>query len=279
MTPAILLPVYNAASALSRCLAALDRTLPSGYPVFLSDDASPDPAVAQLLDDWTRRTVLSVTLQRQPVNLGFVGNVNDAMQRLGSIDVILLNSDTCPVPGWIDGFRRCLDADPRIATATPWSNNAEICSFPQLCQAAPMPGPEALVALGAAAATLVDEPPPELPTGVGFAMAVRGQAWRELGGFDVETFGRGYGEENDFCLRAAAHGWRNVLCPGAYVAHQGHASFADTGHAPGGENLRRLLARYPDYNERVAAFICRDPLRELRERFSERLAAVSGTLP
>ena len=160
-----------------------------------------------------------------------------------------------------------------LATITPWSNNAEICSFPQFCQANPMPTAGELQALARAARHLQDEPAMDLPTAVGFAMWVRREAWDQLGGFDQATFGKGYGEENDFCFRAAGHGWRNVLCPSAYVAHEGHASFVDTGHRPGGENLARLCARYPDYNARIASFIDADPIRPLREKFSAALRA------
>jgi GT2 family glycosyltransferase len=110
-------------------------------------------------------------------------------------------------------------------------------------------------------------------------MFVRRAALRQLGGFDAETFGLGYGEENDFCLRAAAMGWRNVLCDTAYVVHQGGASFQPLALAPGGDNLARLLARWPDYNERIARFIMADPLAPLRIRLLERLQALAASGP
>lgn len=66
---------------------------------------------------------------------------------------------------------------------------------------------------------------PDLPTAVGFCMWIRRAALNMVGDFDQATFGRGYGEENDFCLRIAAHGWRSVLCDNAYVVHQGGVSF------------------------------------------------------
>jgi GT2 family glycosyltransferase len=108
---------------------------------------------------------------------------------------------------------------------------------------------------------------------------VRRAALRRLGDFDAETFGRGYGEENDFCLRAAAMGWRNVLCDTAYVVHHGGASFEPLDLAPGGENLARLLARWPDYNERVARFIMADPLAPLRLALEQRRQALAASGP
>jgi GT2 family glycosyltransferase len=110
-------------------------------------------------------------------------------------------------------------------------------------------------------------------------MYLRRSALRQLGGFDAATFGRGYGEENDFCLRAAAMGWRNVLCETAYVVHLGNASFGPLDMAPNGDNLRRLLARWPDYNERVARFIMADPLRPHRQRLQENLEKLAQSGP
>lgn len=264
----IVVPVYGAAPELDACLASLERTVGRAAPVLVADDASPDAAVGDVLSAAQARGRLDLRLQRRAQNLGFVGNVNLALRECAPDDVVILNSDTVAAPGWFEALRRCADADPRIATITPWSNNAEICSVPDFCRAAPVP--EDLGALAAAAAN--DAPAyPDLPTGVGFCMFLRRAALDALGDFDQATFGRGYGEENDFCLRATGHGWRNVLCDDAYVAHRGGASFSAVGLAPGGENLARLNARYPGYNARIAEFILQDPLRPHRERLLGRL--------
>lgn len=263
----VVVPVYNAAAELADCLASLERTLPDHAAVLLADDASPHPAVRAVCERFLRGRGRARYLRRES-NLGFVGNVNAAFRETAPDDVVLLNSDTVTTLGWLDRLRRAAAGD-RVATATPWSNNAEICSFPRFCEANPVPDdPEAVAA---AAATAGRPEYPGLPTGVGFCMYLRRDALDALGDFDAATFGRGYGEENDFCLRAAAHGWRNVLCDDAYVVHAGGASFAPAGLAPGGENLRRLNARYPGYNALVARFILEDPLAPLRERLARRL--------
>ena len=274
--PTVVVPVFNALEALDACLGALDRTLPAGTRVHLADDASTDPRVARVVDDWAGRTRLCATVARRARNLGFPANCNAAVDETGDADVVLLNSDAEPAGDWLRRLAACAAADPAIASATPWSNNGEIVSFPNFVS--PNPLPEDPEAIARAAARLVPRYP-DLPTAVGFCMFVRRAAWRALGGFDAETFGRGYGEENDWCLRTAAHGWRHVLCDDAYVVHHGHASFAATGLAPGGENLRRLNARWPGYNERIARFILDDPLRGDRDRLAAALAMLAAESP
>jgi GT2 family glycosyltransferase len=268
--PEIIVPIHNGSGALARCLDSLRRTLSHEHTVQLVDDASREPEVAALLGAIEREPPCRITITRQCENLGFVGTVNAAMSRTRA-DVILLNSDTVVTSGWIERLRACLAADARIATATPWSNNAEICSFPEFCRANPEPADAERVARACRASGQSQYP--DLPTAVGFCMAIRRRVLDQIGDFDQSTFGRGYGEENDFCLRAAAHGWRNVLCDDAYVVHQGGASFGPLGHAPGGENLARLVARYPRYNALVADFIARDPLAARRAQIVAALAA------
>ena len=53
--------------------------------------------------------------------------------------MLLLNSDTVVTSGWLERLAACAASDPTIATATPFSNNAEICSFPEFCVANPPP--------------------------------------------------------------------------------------------------------------------------------------------
>ncbi len=265
----IIVPVYQAVADLERCLAALERTVPAGTRVHLADDASPDSAVPVLLERFRASSSLAVTTTRRACNLGFIGNVNHAFVETAPADVILFNSDAWATPGWYQAIARCAASDPRIATITPWSNNAEICSWPEFCQAAPMPAQAEAEVIAAAIETAASRSYPELPTGVGFCMYIRRAALDALGDFDQATFGRGYGEENDFCRRAAGHGWRNVLCDDAYVVHRGGASFAPEGERPGGTNLARLTARYPHYNEQVADFILHDPLAPLRRHTVE----------
>ncbi len=267
MALTVVIPVHNAFELLMRCLDALDSCTPPRTPVIVIDDASNDSRIRPLLRDFAENTPLAPMLLANERNLGFVGTVNQGMRIADENDVVLLNSDTEVTPGWYAAIQRAL-AQPHVATATPFSNHAEICSWPEFVRHNEVPEDKNRIA--AAFATLQPSYP-ELPTAVGFCMGIARSALNEIGDFDVATFGRGYGEENDFCCRARGHGWKNVLVDDAYVVHAGGGSFAPLGLAPGGENLRRLLARYPNYARDVEAFIAADPLRELRQAATQRL--------
>jgi hypothetical protein len=113
---------------------------------------------------------------------------------------------------------------------------------------------------------------PEIPTAVGFCMALSRSAIEQVGFFDEVLFGKGYGEENDFSLRAVNQGLRNVLCDDVYIAHLGGRSFGPTGLKPDQSSMQRLLSRHPEYLEHVQAFIDSDPLATRRNEILQALS-------
>jgi len=268
---AVVVPVFNAAEHVRRCLASLVSTLSSDHPVVVIDDASTDPVIPELMDtlpeSWARVS--------NEQNLGFVATANIGMALAQREDVILLNSDTRVTDGWLAAIEACAASDPRIASITPLTNNGEIASIPEFCKSNPWPED----ASRWARACRKSGPPqyPEVPTAVGFCMYLRRACLDEIGAFDEQAFGKGYGEENDWCMRASAAGWRHVICDHAYVAHHGNASFGPLGLAPGGAAMETLLERHPDYLERVRAFIAADPMAERRREIVTHYLDSSGT--
>jgi len=266
--PAVVIPAYNAAAELGRCLQTVHDSVPEEAEVLVIDDASLQPEVGQLLRHWQQRASRRWRFLANDQNRGFVATANRGMQ-LTAGDVVLLNADTEVTPGWLEGLARCLAADAAIATATPWSNNGEIVSIPEFCQANPLPRDRDAVAREISRAGSPGYP--ELPTAVGFCMAIARRAIDRVGLFDEALFGRGYGEENDFSMRAREAGLRNVLCDDVYVAHLGGRSFGPLGLKPDAGSMQRLLSRHPDYLELVQAFIADDPLAARRREILDAL--------
>lgn len=259
--PTVIIPVYDAFEQLQACLDSLGRHSENA-DVLIINDASTDPGMIPYLQDWVSQSDRRKLLNNES-NRGFVHSVNRGMDAVRD-DVVLLNSDTLVTPGWLESLARCLASDKTIATATPWSNNGEIVSFPSLCVAAPVP--DNLDQIADVFRSTDQAVYPELPTAVGFCMAINRLALEKLGNFDESTFGLGYGEENDFSMRAIDAGMRNVLCDDAYVAHHGGASFSPLGLKPDESSMQRLLSKHPGYQSAVMEFIRKDPLAGRRMR-------------
>ncbi|HEC07073.1 MAG TPA: glycosyltransferase [Thiolapillus brandeum] len=262
----VIVPVYGGREELRRCLESVVGSLQrTPYRLVLINDASPDPHIA---DDLRRFAAGhdQVELLENAQNLGFVATVNRGMALSDENDVVLLNSDTEVANDWLDRLVRAADSDPKIGTLTPFSNNATICSFPRFCQSSPLPQPWDVASLDAVFARVNSGELVDIPTGVGFCQYIRRECLKQTGLFDVERFGRGYGEENDFCRRAARLGWRNVLCCDVFVFHEGGVSFSDeqaerVAHAQ--EILQQL---HPDYHSLVEQHIRQNPAQLQRTR-------------
>jgi GT2 family glycosyltransferase len=260
-TISVVIPVYNAPDEVECCLRSVRATVPPGTQVIVIDDASPDVTTRALLETWAQMSIPGWVFKANAQNLGFVATANRGMQ-LSQNDVVLLNSDTEVTQGWLQGLHKCLASDSSIATATPWTNNGEIVSIPEFCQANPVPpDPQAVAQVLGEQCTVTY---PDMPTAVGFCMAISRSAIEQIGLFDAELFGRGYGEENDFSMRVVQAGLRNVLCSDVYVVHLGGRSFAPLGLKPDESSMQKLLSRHPDYLARVQKFITEDPLSGLR---------------
>lgn len=257
----VIMPVFRDRAA---TLAAIDSVLTGGgdFELIVIDDASPD---ADLTAELSRRADRGeFTLLVQPVNLGFVASANRGLSLHPDRDVVLLNSDTVVPPGWLDRLATTARAD-FVGTVTPFSNNATIASYPIPLEANPLPEGWTATELdrvfhAANAGWHID-----LPTAVGFCMYIRRACLDEVGLFDEEQFGRGYGEENDFSLRAAAKGWRNVLAADLFVFHHGRASFGAEAVALGTRATETIQRLHPGYASAVRRFLEDDPLAAARE--------------
>lgn len=82
---------------------------------------------------------------------------------------------------------------------------------------------------------------------------IKRQLIREMGLFD-EVYGRGYNEENDFCMRIRKQGYRIMKANYAYVFHVGSVSFQDETEELDLKNGSVLLKRYPYYWKKAKEF-------------------------
>ncbi len=265
----VLVPVYRGLDETRHCIESV-LAHPQKMPreIIVIDDASPDAALVSWLEQMAAAG--RFTLLRNAENRGFVATVNRGMALHPARDVVLLNSDTEVANDWLDRLHACACADERTGTATPFSNNATICSYPRLCEDNPLPEDYSVAALD----RLFRETNPgrttDLPTAVGFCMYIRAAAIADVGLFDTKTFGRGYREENDFCLRARHLGWRHVAVPGVFTGHVGGHSFGAAARHLRMRNEALLERLHPGYARLIEAHGARAHIPTLRTRKVQR---------
>ncbi len=274
----VVVPVYGGVESLRNCLASvLLAKNDVAIELVVVEDGSPHAEVGAFLDEFERDAPGWVRTIRSPVNGGFSVAVNLGIVASGRADVIVLNSDTIVSDGWVDGLVSALRHGDRTGTVTALSNNAEICSAPNICEAGEVaPEDVAHYALFLRKAAKGQHPAVELPVGVGFCMLIARECLDEVGLFDAEEWGRGYGEEVDFCLKASALGWRHVAAASVFVAHVGGTSFGEEKRRLMHENGLKISRKYPFYDALVQHFIATDPLCIVRHRFALELLRAAG---
>jgi GT2 family glycosyltransferase/glycosyltransferase involved in cell wall biosynthesis len=261
----VIVPVYRGLDDTLACLhSVLAAKVATPFRLVVVDDATPEPALAAALDGLAGRGLF--TLLRNPANRGFVASANRGIAEAGRGDVVLLNADTLVYDGWLDRLLAHFSRDAAAGTVTPLSSNATIASYPVINRDNGNALELSFAELDGLAATANAGLSVEAPTGVGFCMAIRRAVLDRVGPLDEAAFGRGYGEENDLCRRAAAAGFGNLIAGDVYVLHTGEVSFAADA---GGERRRgaaALAERHPGYFALVEDYIRRDPVRPLRAR-------------
>ena len=186
-------------------------------------------------------------------------------------DVVLLNSDTIVTPRWLEKLIDASLSSGDIGTVTPLSNNATLCSVPRPFEENLIPTGFDVESFAALVEGVSMRAYPRLPTGVGVCLFVRRALLDDIGGFDAERFGRGYGEENDFCMRALARGWLHIADDATFIAHAGHRSFGSSRAALQRAAARTLARLHPSYMPAIARFMKEDPLAPVRERIDRAL--------
>jgi len=137
----------------------------------------------------------------------------------------VLNNDTIVTEGWLGGLLDVLGAHPDAGIVGPVTNYA---SGPQVLPDATYGSVAEMERFAAARAAEHAEESVAARRLVGFCWAMRREVLESIGGFD-ERFGSGNCEDDDYCLRAAQHGWKTRIASGVFVHHAGSRTFRGEG--------------------------------------------------
>jgi hypothetical protein len=216
----------NSARSIERCLGALRQQ--SACERIVVDNASRDDTIArvQAADPHAR-------LVQNCENLGFAAAANRGAQLAAGKVLLFLNPDAVAQPGALQALAAAL-APERVGAVgglllrgdgrpdrgftvrrfpTTLSMAAEILLFNRLWPRNPVNRRYRCLDLDYARSQDVDQP-------AGACLAVRREAWADVGGFD-ESFFPVWFEDVDFCRRLRARNWRILYCPQAVFAHSG----------------------------------------------------------
>ncbi|WP_277813178.1 glycosyltransferase [Hyphomonas johnsonii] len=245
----IVVCVHNAPDDVANCLNALDRTRDSLTRLILVDDGS-DPAAASIIAAHADANRNDIVI-RHDTTLGYTIAANTGLRASTADYTVLLNSDAVVSQGAIRAMIAAAERDVDSGLAGPLSNAASWQSVPD--QVDPtgdyaindLPPGLTHEDMARRCADLVADPHIFVPALNGFCMAISRKCLQTTGILDETAFPHGYGEETDYCLRAADLGFQSVVATDAYVFHAKSRSFGSSRRRiHSAEGYRRLVERY-----------------------------------
>jgi GT2 family glycosyltransferase/tetratricopeptide (TPR) repeat protein len=234
----IVILAWNAWEETRACLESLRPTLGVRDQVVVVDNGSTDATATQL----PRYPWVEVISNAE--NRGFAGGCNQGAAAARHDLLVFLNNDTVLSGKWLDSLLAPFE-DERVGATGPRSN---FVSGPQIAEGASyLPGDTAAMRRFARDWSQANRGrTTDTDRLVGFCLAVRRQAFVQVGGFD-EGYAIGGYEDDDLCRRLLHEGWRLLIAHESFVHHDGHATFDANGVdwiAQEHENRGRFVAKF-----------------------------------
>ena len=213
---AIVVLNWNDAASTRRAIAALRGVGRSRTRIIVVDNGSSEPIRLPLGEPGD-----DVTLIASPVNLGYAGGNNLALQRAfsdGADFVWLFNNDAlCPGETLARLIAAC-QADPSIGLVSPVVLDEQEPERVQIaCGTFDLAVPTHIPCYDLATARILMATKSNRITLSGAALLIRRSVYEAIGGLDEALFA--YWEDTDYSIRAAMAGYRNVLVADAVVYH------------------------------------------------------------
>lgn len=273
MKTAIIVVSYNRPDVTQLMLSSLVKAqVHTDWELFLIDNKSNEEsrvmirhAVADL-----RLTGRQATFLEQDQNLGFSGGNNIgirlALSRSDFTHICLLNNDVIVPDGWLDTLVHASEN----ALVGPVSNsvgNEQVVPFSEKIS---VHEPDAAISSVNQFATswkTCHFNDLRTTTMLGFFCVLAPISVFRTTGLLDEEFGIGTFEDDDYCLRVRAAGFKTQIVRDQFVYHWGSASFSKISKP----YLRRLLARNLAYFEKKHAVLWRNPVSTLHMAYRHEL--------
>ena len=219
----IIILTFNQLKHTKLCLQSIEKCTPQPHELILVDNGSTDGTLGYLRKYANDRNNVRVISNKE--NLGFAAGNNQGLAVANGNYVLMLNNDTVVTEGWLGRMLSVFERYPEVGIVGPVSNNI---SGPQQVKEASYRSLDDMPSFAKKWSAEHDGQSMEFQRVVGFCLLAKREVIDRIGGLD-EKFGSGNFEDDDFCLRAAAVGYKARIAQNAFIHHTGSQTFKGAG--------------------------------------------------
>ncbi|MGC2062676.1 MAG: glycosyltransferase, partial [Thermodesulfovibrionales bacterium] len=215
----IVILTFNQLEHTKECVGSIRKHTPEPHEIIFVDNGSKDGTV-----QWLKKLVkenANYNVIENGTNFGFSKGCNQGISAAKGDFILLLNNDVVVTGNWMSGMLECCKSAHDVGIVGPMTNSIS--------------GPQKVEDVGYTSLKQLDEYAKRfrdrrryrripLRRIVGFCMLFRRELSDKIGQLD-ENFGTGNYEDDDYCLRAALAGYRNIIAGDVFIHHYGSASF------------------------------------------------------
>lgn len=212
---------YNGQELLERYLPSITELEYKSYDVFVVDNNSSDNSVAFLKSNYPQ--VQIVELQE---NVGISGGYSAGAEAAGDVDYYwFLNNDVRVAPSSLDKLINRIESNQKAGIVFPRINEMGSETIQSLGYQKDLFGYGAYPDIGKGRTEPPFTCPREIVHGMGAAMLVDREVYREVGGFDTGNFL--YGGDTYLCQQAWVRGHHVEVVPESVVYHEEDATIGN----------------------------------------------------
>jgi len=226
----IIICIHNALEDVKRCIESVFEYTSEPFDIILVDDGSENPTKEYL--ESLAHDCSNIKLIRNEQACGYTCAANMGLKRSNADYCVLLNSDTIVTTGWLDKMIQCKKSNDKIGIVGPLSNTASWQSVPKIEENGDwahnkLPDGINLERFGEMIEINSAQLYPCLPLLNGFCIMLHRSVIDVLGYLDEENFGAGFGEEDDYNLRAGKMDIQLAVADDTFIFHAQSKSFTD----------------------------------------------------
>jgi GT2 family glycosyltransferase len=206
---------WNALEYTKMALESIRAHTAGDYEIVIVDNGSNSETVEWLRAQSGIRVIYNAT------NRGYAGGNNQAIAACSGEYVVLLNNDVIVTDGWLESLLAAFDRIPGLGVSAPLSNNV---AGHQKTVDSHYGNLDEMQAYARRRAQRHRREGYLTDRVIGLCMCIDRRVLEEIGGID-EAFGVGNFEDDDFCIRVRAAGYRIYVCADSFIHHFGSKTF------------------------------------------------------